>query len=103
MNKMDELLTRLRAEQAAPKKKISPYTIILAVIGGIVVVGAIVYAIYSIFAPKVVEEYEFDDDDFEDYDDFFEIEDDAEDDEAAEEPEEAEEAPEEAGEEASEE
>lgn len=57
------------------EKKSNKWVIVLAVIGGFVLLAAVVYALYRFFAPDYLEDFEnefedeFDDDFFEDEDD----------------------------------
>lgn len=63
----------LKKEQVKEEKKCHPVVCILAIVGGIVAVAAIAYAVYRYFTPDYLEDFEDDfDDDFDD--DFFEDE-----------------------------
>lgn len=83
-DKVDELITALKAYDFGKKKEIvveekkstNPVVVILAVIGAIVAVAGIAYAVYRYFTPDYLDDFEdeFDDEEeFED-DDFFEDE-----------------------------
>lgn len=52
-------------------KKVSKLVVVLAVVGGIVLLGAIIYGVYRLLVPKTISEFE---DEFEDEweDEFFE-------------------------------
>ena len=67
--KLNELM-----KKEEPEKKKSPIVTILAVIGAIVAVAGIAFAVYKYFAPDYLEDFD-DDMDFDDDDDLFEDED----------------------------
>ena len=70
MNKIDEILEIVKGND---KKKTCPVVWILAIVGAVVAVAAIIYAVYRYFNAEVEEELEDDfDEDFDD--DFFEDE-----------------------------
>lgn len=72
MSKIDELLEIVKSDKKDDKKK-CPLFWILAIIGGVVAVAAIAYAVYRYFSAEVEDDLEDDfDDDFDD--DFFEDE-----------------------------
>lgn len=81
MNKLEELLAAAKLNDFGKKKEIiveekkscNPVVCILAVIGAVVAVAAIAYAVYRYFTPDYLDDFEEDfDDDFDD--DFFEDE-----------------------------
>ncbi len=72
LNKIDELkdlikennfLVKKEVKQAEEAKKVKPWVIALAIIGGIVAIAGIAYAVYYFLIPE-------DSEDFEDLDDF---------------------------------
>ena len=75
-NKLDELIEAVKAGEFGRKKEIiveekkscNPVVCVLAVIGAVVAVAAIAYAVYRYFTPDYLEDFEddFDDDFFED-------------------------------------
>ena len=75
MSKLDEILEIVRSNaMRKEEKKSCPIVWILAIVGAVVAVAAIAYAVYRYFQGEVVED--FDDDFDEDFDDdFFEDED----------------------------
>lgn len=76
MDKVQELVTLLKAGQIKEEqeKKINPILFVVAVVGAIVAVCGIAYAIYRHFSPDYLGE--FDDDDFDDdFEDYFDDED----------------------------
>lgn len=75
MNKIDEILDILKNNVVKKEeKKTCPFVWILAIIGAVVAVGAIGYAVYRYFSAEELDD--FDDDFDEDFDDdFFEDED----------------------------
>ncbi len=75
MNKLDEILEIVRSNaMRKEEKKSCPVVWILAVIGAVVAVAAVAYAVYRYFQGEVTEDLEEDfDEDFDD--DFFEDED----------------------------
>lgn len=75
MSKLDEILEIVRSNtMRKEEKKSCPIIWILTVIGGVVAIAAIAYAVYRYFHAEVMEELEEDfDEDFDD--DFFEDED----------------------------
>lgn len=75
MNKIDEILEIVKGNVAKKEEKKScPIVWILAIVGAIVAVAAIAYAVYRYFNAEVAEE-ELEDDFDEDFDDdFFEDE-----------------------------
>ena len=81
-NKIEELMDMVKINELVgkkeePKKETHPVVWVLAIVGAVVAVAGIAYAVYRYFAPDYYEEYEdFDDDDFDD--DFYEDEDEAE-------------------------
>ena len=98
--KFQELIDAVKAKNEETENKLVWG---LALLGGIVLVACIAYAVYRFLTPDYYDDYDDDDfdDDFDDFDDDFEeVTDEAE--EAAEEPAEAEEAPAEEKEEAAE-
>ena len=73
MNKIDEILEIVKGNEVKKEKKTCPVVWILAIVGAIVAVAAIAYAVYRYFKAEVDEELEDDfDEDFDD--DFFEDE-----------------------------
>ena len=75
MNKLDEILEIVKGNAAKKEeKKNCPVVWILAIVGAVVAVAAIAYAVYRYFNAEVAEE-ELEDDFDEDFDDdFFEDE-----------------------------
>lgn len=75
MSKLDEILEIVRSNaMRKEEKKSCPIVWILAVIGAVVAVAAVAYAVYRYFHGETMEELEEDfDEDFDD--DFFEDED----------------------------
>ena len=74
MNKVDEILEIVKGNEVKKQKKSCPIVWILAIIGAVVAVAAIAYAVYRYFSAEVEEELEDEfDEDFDD--DFFEDED----------------------------
>ncbi len=82
-NKLDELITAIKLGEIGKKKEIvieekksaNPVVVVLAIIGAIVAIAAIAYAVYRYFTPDYLEDFEDEfeeDDDFDD--DFFEDE-----------------------------
>lgn len=72
---MKNLIEGLKSNKLVKEeKKTNVFMVVLKVLGVIVVIAAIVYAIYRFFAPNCLEDFE---DDFEDEfdDDFFEEDD----------------------------
>ncbi len=78
MNKLENILDKAKLNELLgkkeEKKKCNVLLWVLAVIGIIVVVAAICYAVYRYFTPDYLEDFE------EDFEDDFEIEEDDEDD-----------------------
>ncbi len=74
--KLNEVLKRDQEE--TEMKKNSPIVTILAVIGAIVAVACIAFAVYKYFTPDYLDDFD-DGDDFDDEDDLFEDEDDLKD------------------------
>ena len=74
MNKIDEVLEILKSNVAKKEEKKScPIVWILAIVGAVVAIAGIAYAVYRYFSAEVEEELEDDfDEDFDD--DFFEDE-----------------------------
>ena len=74
MNKIDEILEILKSNVAKKEERKScPIVWILAIVGAVVAVAGIAYAVYRYFSAEVEEELEDDfDEDFDD--DFFEDE-----------------------------
>lgn len=68
-DKFQELIDAVRAGNK--KKEINPVLLALAIIGGIVAVALIAYAVYRFLTPDYFDDYD-DDDDFDDFDDDFE-------------------------------
>ncbi len=69
----------LRKEEVKEEKKSHPVLCFFAILGAIVAVAGIAYAVYRYFTPDYLEDFEDDfDDDFDD--DFFEEDDDEDDD-----------------------
>ena len=83
LNKLDEILDNARVNELLGRKKeeekkCNKLLWVFAVIGAIVAVAGIAYAVYRYLTPDYLEDFEDDfDDDFDD--DFFEDEDDDED------------------------
>ncbi|MGL5258891.1 MAG: hypothetical protein ACRC7V_02160 [Lachnospiraceae bacterium] len=82
MNRLDEILEIVKENAGMTKKqetkKICPIVWVFAVIGGVVAIAGIAYALYRYFSPTYLEDFEEDlEDDFDDDfdDDFFEDED----------------------------
>ena len=74
MNKIDEILEIVKGNAAKKEKKSCPIVWILAIVGAVVAVAAIAYAVYRYFNAEVEEDMEDEfDEDFDD--DFFEDED----------------------------
>ena len=75
MSKLDDILEIVRSNaMRKEEKKTCPVVWILAVVGAIVAVAAIAYAVYRYFQGEVTDDFDEDfDDDFDD--DFFEDED----------------------------
>lgn len=78
MNKVDEILDILKADKK--EKSDSPLLWILAIVGGVIVVAGIAYAVYRYFTPSCCDDDfdedfddEFDDDYFEDDDEVIEV------------------------------
>lgn len=84
LNKLDDILDNARVNEILGRKKeeekkCDKLLWIFAVIGAVVAIAAIAYAMYRYFKPDYLEDFEDDfDDDFDD--DFFEDEDDEEED-----------------------
>lgn len=76
MSKVEELLNELILKKEKEEQKNKTWIIVLAVIGGVVAVAGIAYALYRFFAPDYLDDFEDDFDDFED--DFFDEEDEVE-------------------------
>lgn len=79
MNKLEDYmnmvkLNNLVSKKDEEKKKISPFVTALAVIGIIVSVAAIAFAIYKYLIPDYFEDYEDFEDDFDDFEDEYEEE-----------------------------
>ena len=74
--KLNEVLKR--DEEEAEMNKRSPIVTILAVIGAVVAVACIAFAVYKYFTPDYLDDFD-DGDDFDDEDDLFEDEDDMKD------------------------
>ncbi|MBR4026920.1 MAG: hypothetical protein IKJ01_05110 [Lachnospiraceae bacterium] len=78
MSKVEELLSTVKLNEILSKKedkKLCTAGKILAVVGGIVLIGAAIYGIYRFFAPDYLDDFEDElEDDFDD-EDFFEDED----------------------------
>ena len=73
-NKIDELVAMLhRKEKENDNKNKNNLLWILAIIGAVVAIAGIAYAVYRFFTPDYLED--FDDDFDEDFDDYFEDED----------------------------
>lgn len=73
MNKIDEILEIVKGDVDKKEKKFCPLVWILAIVGAVVAVAAIAYAVYRYFNAEVEEELEDEfDEDFDD--DFFEDE-----------------------------
>ncbi len=70
--KLNEILKR--DEEEAEMSKKSPIVTVLAVIGAIVAVACIAFAVYKYFTPDYLDDFD-DGDDFDDDDDLFEDED----------------------------
>ncbi len=70
--KLTEVLKKDEEEEELKKK--SPIITILAVIGAVVAVACIAFAVYKYFTPDYLEDFD-DGDDFDDEDDLFEDED----------------------------
>lgn len=81
MNKLENLieaskLSEILGKKEEEKKKCNPVVCVLAVLGAIVAVAAIAYAVYRYFTPDYLDDFEDDfEDEFEDEedddDDFF--------------------------------
>ena len=74
-SKLNEILRR--DEEEADMSKKSPIVTILAVIGAIVAVACIAFAVYKYFTPDYLDDFDDGDDDFDDEDDLFEDEEEA--------------------------
>ena len=74
-SKLNEILKR--DEEEAEMRKKSPVVTILAVIGAVVAVACIAFAVYKYFTPDYLDDFDDGDDDFDD-DDLFEDEDEEE-------------------------
>lgn len=87
MNKLDEILATVRDIKdlgrkkeivVEEKKSCNPVIVILAIVGAVVAVAAIAYAVYRYFTPDYLEDFEDEDFDFDededDDEDFFEDE-----------------------------
>jgi len=75
ISRLNRLLGRKEAEEIQEKKKAKTWVIVLAVIGGIAIIGAAAYFLYRYFKPDYLEDFEDDfEDDDEDDDDVFEDE-----------------------------
>jgi len=85
MNKLEELLATSKLKEILHKsgievkkeKKSNPVVIVFAVIGVVLAIAAIAYAVYRYFTPDYLDDFEddFEDDDFDD--DFTENEEEA--------------------------
>ncbi len=78
MNKIEEYINMARLNELVGKKeaekKMNPVVMALAIIGVIVTVGAIAYAVYKFLIPDYFEDYEDFEDDFDDFEEDFEEE-----------------------------
>lgn len=63
-------ITKVVTPRKAQKKQTSPWVIVLAVLGGIAILAALIFAIYWFFLPEDSEEFE----DFDEDEDFSEFE-----------------------------
>ncbi len=72
-SKINEILRK--DEEEAEMKKKSPIVTVLAVIGAVVAVACIAFAVYKYFTPDYLDDFD-DGDDFDDDDDLFEDEED---------------------------
>lgn len=76
MNKLDELMALLQKQEKEEEKCKNTVMWVLAIIGAVVVVAGIAYAVYRFFTPDYLEDFE---DDFEDdFDNYFDDEDEKE-------------------------
>ena len=76
MNKLEELLATTKLKEILHKsgievkkeKKSNPVVIVLAVVGVVLAMAAIAYAVYRYFTPDYLDDFEddFEDDDFDD-------------------------------------
>lgn len=86
VNKFEDLLNAMKLGELMNKKndkKHCTLVMILAIIGSVMVIGAIAYAVYKHFSPDYLEDFddEYEDDDFDDEDIEFSSDDDEEDEE----------------------
>ncbi len=74
MNKFEDLLNAMKLGELMNRKnekKHSTLVIVLAIIGGVLAVAGIAYAVYKHFSPDYLEDFddeEYEDDDFDDED-----------------------------------
>jgi flagellar basal body-associated protein FliL len=71
--KLNEILKKDEEEEEMSKK--SPIVTILAIIGAVVAVACIAFAVYKYFTPDYLDDFDEGDDDFDDEDELFEDED----------------------------
>ncbi|MDD3337874.1 MAG: hypothetical protein PHS82_03360 [Lachnospiraceae bacterium] len=76
MNKLDDIIARLKKQEEEQQKPKHTLLWILAIIGCVAAVAGIAYGVYRFFTPDYLEDFEDDFDD--DFDDYFEDEDDEE-------------------------
>lgn len=73
MNKIDEVLELLKQRERENEKPKNVILWVLAIVGAVVAVAGIAYAVYRFVTPDYLEDFEDDFDD--DFDDYFEDED----------------------------
>ena len=76
MNRIDELVDLLKTKTKEEEKGKKTLLWVLAIVGAVVAVAGIAYAVYRFFTPDYLEDFEDDFDD--DFDDYFEDEDEEE-------------------------